>query len=133
MSSVPSGQILLYLLYFAIKAIFIVVMSLIGEWGGSNRVRDNISHMCLAAVTNHMKQKKVGVRGGPGTNSIQICPDSNIQLKVAWAQTPNDHPKVTLWSHRRQMAWRHHRKMDLITVIHRITQSYFARCLSFNC
>lgn len=40
-----------------------------------------------------------GVRGGPGTNSIQIRPDLNIQLKVARAQTtkrpPQSHPVVT--------------------------------------
>lgn len=56
-----------------------------GELGGegSDCEQDNISHMGLAVVKNHMKQKKMGVRGGAGTNSIQICPDSNIQLKVA--------------------------------------------------
>lgn len=80
------------------------------EGGGSACERDNTSHMCPAAVTDHMKQEKVGARAAPGINSIQICPDSNSELKVAWAQTPNDHPKVTLWSHRRQMAWRRHKK-----------------------
>lgn len=65
MTSVPSGHLFIHLLDLAIKAILILVMSSKcggggGVWGGSNCERDNMSHMCPAAVTDHMKQKKVG-------------------------------------------------------------------------
>lgn len=73
-------------------------------------------------------------RGGAGTNSCQICPASNAGLGVALAHAPDDHPKVTLRFRRRQMAQRHHRKMDLITLTRRITGSFAVRCLEmFNC
>lgn len=68
-------------------------------------------HVVGCARRPHESERGRGVRGGPGTNPIQIRPDLNIQAKGGpSSNSPNpDHPKVTLWSRRRQMTRRHRR------------------------
>lgn len=66
-------------------------------------------HVARCARRPHETERGRGVRGGPGTNPIQIRPELNIQAEGGpGSNSPNpDHPKVTLWSRRRQMTRRH--------------------------
>lgn len=83
-----------------------------GQAGPGRRMRQTGQyepHVAGCARRPHESGRGRGVRGGPGTSPIQIRPDLNIQAEGGpGSNSPNpDHPKVTLWSRRRQMTRRH--------------------------